>query len=71
MSFCTAEPHVLRRSRNKNRVHKYIFETISMQLYRDASSSVLILRQSRKDVFLCGEAACTNAVAAQPQQKNA
>jgi Leucine-rich repeat (LRR) protein len=31
--------------------------------------SVFVLRQSRKDMFLCGEAACTKTVAAQLQQK--
>jgi hypothetical protein len=30
----------------------------------------LVLRQSRKDVFLYGKNACTNAVAALPQRKN-
>jgi hypothetical protein len=34
-------------------------------------TSVFILRQSRKDLFLCGSTASTEAVAAQPQQKNA
>jgi hypothetical protein len=31
--------------------------------------SIFVLRQSRKDADLCGKAACTDAVAAQPQQK--
>jgi hypothetical protein len=30
----------------------------------------LFLRRSRKDVLLCGKAACTRAVTAQPQQDN-
>jgi hypothetical protein len=33
-------------------------------------SSVFVWWQSRKDVFSCGKAACTEAVAALPQQKS-
>lgn len=38
-----------------------------IKMYR---CSALFLRQSRKDLFLCGQAACTEAVAAQPQQND-
>jgi hypothetical protein len=59
-----------------NRIHKDDDKEVSflyfrMELYQNASFSVFILRQSRKDAVLCGKAACTNADAAQPQQKNA
>lgn len=45
-----------------NKIDK--FEVVSKHFF-----CVFALQQSRKDVLLCYKTACTNVVAAQPQQK--